>query len=132
MSRTARTALAATAVFAVSGALSGLLIDEYGGPAGALEWVLRTLVVASGAVAVGAGFVLVLIITRFQQQSASDMRGRMMSVLVFASLTCAALSNALAGLVAQRDAGMLFAGAGGLLLCIMVGFGVSRSVRMID
>ncbi len=80
----------------------------------------------------GAGFVLVLIFTRFQQQSAADMRGRMMSVLVFASLTCAALSNALAGVVAQRDAGLLFAGAGGLLLCIMAGFGLSRTVRMIE
>jgi MFS family permease len=92
-------------------------------------------VVAALAVALagaGAGFVLVLIFTRFQQQSASDMRGRMMSVLVFASLTCAALSNALAGVVAQRDAGMLFAGSGGLLLCIMAGFGLSRTVRMIE
>jgi pimeloyl-ACP methyl ester carboxylesterase len=59
MSRTARTALAATAAFAVSGALSGLLIDEYGGPAGALEWALRTLVVVSAAVALGAAFLLV-------------------------------------------------------------------------
>ena len=60
MSRTARTALAATVLFAVSGALSGLLIDEYGGAAGALEWGLRTLVVISAAVALGAAFVLVL------------------------------------------------------------------------
>ena len=42
--------LAATLVFVVSGALSGLLIDEYGGAAGALEWVLRTLVVIPAAV----------------------------------------------------------------------------------
>ncbi len=34
MSRTARTAVAAGLVFAVSGAVSGLLIDEYGGMAG--------------------------------------------------------------------------------------------------
>ena len=60
MPRAARTALAATVVFAVSGALSGLLIDEHGGVAGALEWVLRTLVVISAAVALGAAFLLVL------------------------------------------------------------------------
>jgi pimeloyl-ACP methyl ester carboxylesterase len=64
MSRTARTALAATAVFAVSGAVSGLLIDAYGGVAGALEWVARTLVVVSGAVALGAALVLVLRVGR--------------------------------------------------------------------
>jgi pimeloyl-ACP methyl ester carboxylesterase len=64
MSRVARTALAATAVFVVSGTLSGLLIDEYDGVAGALEWVLRTLVVISAAVALGAAFVLVLRLRR--------------------------------------------------------------------
>jgi hypothetical protein len=60
----ARTAVAATAVFAVSGALSGQLIDEYDGVAGALEWVLRTLVVISVAVALGAAFLLVLRLRR--------------------------------------------------------------------
>jgi pimeloyl-ACP methyl ester carboxylesterase len=64
MSRAARTALAATGVFAVSGALSGVLIDEYGGIAGALEWGLRTLVVISAAVALAAAFVLVLRLRR--------------------------------------------------------------------
>src|SRR4051794_13066452 len=64
MPRAARAALAATVVFAVSGVLSGLLIDEYGGVAGALEWVLRTLVVASAAVALAAALVLVLRLRR--------------------------------------------------------------------
>ena len=64
MSNAARTVLAATAVFAVSGVLSGLLIDEYGGAAGALEWMLRTLVVISALVALGAGFVLVVRLRR--------------------------------------------------------------------
>jgi hypothetical protein len=60
MSRAARTALVAVVVFAVSGTVSGLLIDEYGGVLGVVEWVLRTLVVISAAVALGAAFVLVL------------------------------------------------------------------------
>ena len=64
MSRAARIALAAIAVFAVSAPLSGLLIDEYGGAAGALEWVLRSLVVVSTALALGAAFVLVLRLRR--------------------------------------------------------------------
>jgi hypothetical protein len=45
--------------FGVSGALSGLLIDEYDGVAGVLEWVLRTLV-TSAVLALGAGLLLVL------------------------------------------------------------------------
>lgn len=59
MSPAARTALVATVVFAVSGALSGLLIGEYGGATGAVEWALRTLVVLSAAVALVAAFVVV-------------------------------------------------------------------------
>jgi len=43
------------------------MIDEYGGAAGALEWVLRTLVVISAAVALGAAFVLVLRLRRHVQ-----------------------------------------------------------------
>jgi uncharacterized protein len=59
-----RIALAATVVFAVSGTLSGLLIDEYDGAAGAVEWVLRTLVVISAAAALGTAFLLVLRLRR--------------------------------------------------------------------
>jgi uncharacterized protein len=58
MSRTARLTVAAAATFAVTGALSGLLIDEHGGLAGALEWLLRTVVVISALLAVGGGLVL--------------------------------------------------------------------------
>src|SRR3954463_5071201 len=60
MSRVARIALAAALAFALAGVLSGLLIDEYGGALGTLEWLLRTLVVASGALALVLGFVLAL------------------------------------------------------------------------
>jgi pimeloyl-ACP methyl ester carboxylesterase len=58
MSRTARLTAAAAATFAVTGALSGVLIDEHGGLAGALEWLLRTAVVVSVLLAVGGGLVL--------------------------------------------------------------------------
>ncbi len=55
-----RTALIATAVFALTGVSSGLLLGERG----PLEWLLRTAVVASAAVALAAGLVLVLRIRR--------------------------------------------------------------------
>ena len=59
-----RIALLAASVFVVAGVASGQLIDEYGGAAGAVEWVLRTLVVISLAVALAAAFVLVLRVRR--------------------------------------------------------------------
>jgi len=64
MSRVARIALVATAVFAVSGVLSARGLDEHGGVAGAVEWTLRTLVVLSAAVAPAAALVLVLRVGR--------------------------------------------------------------------
>jgi hypothetical protein len=70
-----------------------------------------------------------LIFTRFQQQSLPAMRGRAMGVLVCASFTCGAVSNALAGIVAERAVGLLFAGAGALLLCLMAGFGLMQVVQ---
>src|SRR5436305_5311980 len=82
MSRAARIALAATAVFAVAGAASGLLLDEYGGVLGALEWTLRTLVVASAAVALGAGLVLVL---RLRRRVRSRPLGWVLAVLAAAA-----------------------------------------------
>jgi predicted MFS family arabinose efflux permease len=77
----------------------------------------------------GAGFVLVLIFTRFQQRSLPAMRGRAMGVLVCASFSCGALSNALAGIVAERDVGLLFVGASGLLLCLLAGLGLARLLQ---
>ena len=64
MSRAARLTLAATATLAIAGAASGRLMDERGGAGGALEWLLRTLVVVSALVAVGGGLVLVLRLRR--------------------------------------------------------------------
>jgi pimeloyl-ACP methyl ester carboxylesterase len=64
MSRTARITAIAAAAFLVSGALSGLLLDERAGVLGALEWVLRTLVVVSAVAAVAGGLVLVVRVRR--------------------------------------------------------------------
>jgi uncharacterized protein len=60
MSPTARVTLAAGALFASSGVLSGLLLDERAGVLGALETLLRTLVVAAAAVMLVGGLLLVL------------------------------------------------------------------------
>lgn len=47
-------------LFGVAGPLSGLLIDEYGGLLGGLEWVLRTLVVIGAFLFIAGGLVIVL------------------------------------------------------------------------
>jgi pimeloyl-ACP methyl ester carboxylesterase len=59
MPRIARVTAAAAVVLAAAGLLSGVLIDERSGLVGALETVLRTIVVAAAAIAVAGGFVLI-------------------------------------------------------------------------
>ena len=46
--------------FGMAGVLSGLMIDEYGGALGALEWLLRTLVVIGACLFVVGGLVVTL------------------------------------------------------------------------
>src|SRR3954453_1905093 len=64
MPRTARISAAATAVFAVSGVASGLLIDERSGVPGALAWILRTLVPLAAAVSLAGALALILRLRR--------------------------------------------------------------------
>jgi uncharacterized protein len=70
MTRAARLTAVATAVFALSAIFSGLLIDEHDGVAGALAWVLRTLVPLAFVTAVGGAFVLIAGLRRVRPRPA--------------------------------------------------------------
>jgi hypothetical protein len=63
-SRAAVAAVAGGVTFAVAGVLSGVLIDDYGGGLGALEWLLRTLVVIEAVLFIVAGALFVLGVRR--------------------------------------------------------------------
>jgi hypothetical protein len=58
--RAAVAAVVGALLLGVAGVLSGLLIDEYGGVLGALEWLLRTLVVMGAGLFIVGGLVVVL------------------------------------------------------------------------
>ena len=58
--RAAVVAFVGALTFGVAGVLSGVLIDEYGGVLGALEWLLRTLVVMGAALFIVGGMLVVL------------------------------------------------------------------------
>jgi fermentation-respiration switch protein FrsA (DUF1100 family) len=64
MSRIAAVTATAAAVLAAAGFASGRMLGEHAGAGGALEWLLRTLVVISAAVFVAGGAVLVLRVRR--------------------------------------------------------------------
>jgi len=82
--RAAPTALAAALTFVVAGVLSGLLIDEYGGVLGTLEWVLRTVVVIAAAVFIAAGLVLVARVRRRVRRRWLGWLAAVAAVLAFA------------------------------------------------
>lgn len=58
--RAATAAVAGALTFVVAGFLSGLLIDEYGGVLGGLEWLLRTLVVIGAGLFIVGGILVIL------------------------------------------------------------------------
>ena len=62
--RAAVVAFVGALTFGVAGVLSGVLIDEYGGVLGALEWLLRTLVVMGAGLFIVGGMLVVLRLRR--------------------------------------------------------------------
>ena len=72
--------LVSAVTFVAAGAASGLLIDEYGGVLGALEWLLRTLVVLAAVVFVLAGAVPAL---RVRRRVRSRPVGWLLAVVAF-------------------------------------------------
>jgi alpha-beta hydrolase superfamily lysophospholipase len=79
-SRLALATLVSAVTFVAAGVASGLLIDEYGGVLGALEWLLRTLVVIAAVVFIVAGAVLVL---RVRRRVRSRPLGWLLAVVAF-------------------------------------------------
>jgi hypothetical protein len=59
-SRAGLAAVVGALTFGAAGVLSGQLIDEYGGVLGALEWLLRTLVVIGAGLFIVGGVLVVL------------------------------------------------------------------------
>jgi MFS family permease len=79
-----------------------------------------------------AGFLNVHLLAWFQQRVDRAMLGRVMSVLMFASLGLMPLSLAAAGVAVQWSLRGMFAGAGALVLLVTCIAALQRSVREID
>jgi MFS family permease len=81
---------------------------------------------------VSAGFLNVHLLAWFQQRVDRAMLGRVMSVLMFASLGLIPLSLAAAGAAVQGSLPGMFAGAGALVLVVAFVAALQRPVREID
>jgi Transmembrane secretion effector len=79
-----------------------------------------------------AGFVNVHLLAWFQQRVDRAMLGRVISVLMFASLGLVPLSLAAAGAAVQWSLSGMFAGAGALVLGVACIAALQRQVREID
>jgi hypothetical protein len=92
-------------------------------------WPLLLSLFVMGA---SAGFLNVHLLAWFQQRVDRAMLGRVMSVLMFASLGLVPLSLAAAGAAVQWSLSGMFAGAGASVLIVTIIAGLQRSVREID
>lgn len=92
-------------------------------------WALVLILFVIGA---SAGFMNVQLLAWFQQRVDRSMLGRVMSVLMFASLGLIPLSLAAAGVAVQWSLSGMFAGAGVLVLMVTLIAALQRQVRQID
>ena len=75
------------------------------------------------------GYVIVLFVTWLQARTPEAMQGRMMSLLLFASLGLVPVSMAFSGVLIEMNAQALFVGAGSLLTLIMLLSAFNPAVR---
>ena len=90
---------------------------------------LPLLLLALGVMGVVAGASNPYLISWLQRRTEPSMQGRMMSLVMLASVGLEPLGLALGGVVAERNLDLLFWGAGALIVLIGVGATLSRSVR---
>jgi MFS family permease len=95
-----------------------LLLISFGLGLAALGWIPWTwvgfgLMLALG---LGNGYVTIVMFTWIQQRTPREMLGRVMSVLMLASMGLVPLSQALSGAISRWDLTTLFALGGGLIL----------------
>jgi MFS family permease len=92
-------------------------------------WSLLSILFVMSA---SAGFLNVHLLAWFQQRVDRAMLGRVMSVLMFASLGLMPLSLAAAGVAVQWNLRGMFTGAGALVLVVTLVAAMQRPVREID
>lgn len=100
---------------------------------GLILFAFTTTTWGAAAIALGMGvangYVFILLITWLQMRTPPAMLGRMMSLLMFASVGLTPLSTAVAGALIQVDLTGLFIGAGVLLLFIVLPASLNTAVR---
>ena len=97
-----------------------------------LSYRLVPIALTLALMGVGAGFVNVQIVSWMQARAERQVLGRVMSVVMFSAVGLLPMSLLVAGAVAQKHLGMLFLGAGALMLTVGAVAGLSSGVREIE
>ena len=100
----------------------------------ALGFVTSTLAAAVILliVGIGCGYVNVFIITFLQRRAPQEMLGRLMSLVMFASVGLIPISQAVSGVLIKLSFTGLFVGAGSVMIVIALWTMVSSAMRMIS
>lgn len=114
-------------LLAFIGALSGVGLGIYG-----IVPDVLTAVILSVPMGVGIGIFNIVLITWFQKKAPSRMIGRIMSLVMFASVGVMPFSFAISGMLVDIHAPIMFVIAGGLTLLACLYLFTVRAVRQID
>jgi len=114
-------------LLAFIGALLGIVLGLYGFVPDVL-----TAVILSIPMGVGVGIFNIVLITWFQKESPSRMIGRVMSLLMFASVGVMPFSFAISGMLVDIHAPIMFAVAGGITLLTCLYLFTVPAVRQVD
>lgn len=84
------------------------------------------------AMGIAQGYVVILFVTWLQQRTGADMLGRMMSLLMFASVGLQPLSNLLTGALVGLNSQALFMASGALMAAMVFLFMLDPDVRSME
>jgi MFS family permease len=114
-------------LFAFLSVVTGIGLGLFGFIFGLAPLVANALVIG-----VCVGLINVTFVAWLQQTTHISLLGRVMSLVMFSSVGMGPVSFALAGVLVEHNAAIMFAAAGGLVVLASILLSFSRAVRAID
>ena len=110
-------------LFVITYVLSGMLIMPFGFLTA--TWLAAALVVAIGVM---GGYTDIMFTTWLQARTPQNVMGRVMSLLMIASIGLSPISNAVSGALIKLSLGWVFVGAGAMMALLSLAAGLRREI----
>ncbi|MBN2502307.1 MAG: MFS transporter [Anaerolineales bacterium] len=106
------------------------VVVAFGLGMGSLAWLASTGVIAViiFVLGLGAGYIVIILLTWLQRKIPDEMMGRMMSLVMLSMVGLIPISQAIAGVVLEISLSALFIGTGVLLLGLVVWIGFQSEI----